>query len=439
MTRRQVRTQNLGDGIRVDHRSSCSAVHPRCTCPKSWAGRQQNGARAKRRTGFVGTFTEAKIAKGAEAADARRVGVAVTLAPPVEQATMPTLYEFARMLLSDPLARKPITTDRYADAYRLRIHPHLGYLRLDEITPRICRNWCDELVRREGDRICAKKAAKTLIWLLNEAIAEDHLTGNPALGMKFERRARAAVADGAPSAAAFAQKKPALNRPRYELLKSHAASVGVRELVMVRLTVEGTLRRNELLGLQWSGYDRINRTFAVLQGVTYAPSVGTATGDPKTKKSRRVIVLSRDLIDCIDLYRRTRQHGTEADNFVFPGYLRYANTVDPTKPLNPDTASDHLLALIRDSGLVDDHGKHYTDVIGLRGTGNSIAAAAGVPKPLRQAQMGHSGNDLNERVYTDVSEAPERFQFADVFEPREATLGEAVDQSGGSDGQVHLF
>lgn len=429
------RTQSVGHGIRVDHRSICRASHPRCNCPMSWWEPQIHGAR-KRRSGFVGTLTEAKAYKSAAKL---RSNAATPVEPRIADpgaAESPTLYEFAKARLGDTLARRQITTAGYECAYRIRIHPKLGAYRLDELAPALVREWCDELVRLEGDRVCALLAYKTLCLLLSEAVDEGLLTFNPAVGIKFRRRARQAVRAGAPSATQFAQRKPALNRPQYEQFKAYAATVGLRELVMVRLAVEGALRRNELLGLRWSGYDRAARTFAITEGVTYTAKTGTAACDPKTAKSNRLIVLSRDLCEVLDMYRATRPDGADDEHYVIAGFERYTRVPDPTRPLNPDAASKQTIALIRDAGLVDENGKHYTDMQGLRATGSSIADAAGVPRSIVEAQLGHSGQTTFERHYRDVDNAPERFLFADVFErpaDRDRTSIGSSDGGAGTD------
>ncbi|MCW2922112.1 MAG: site-specific integrase [Thermoleophilia bacterium] len=429
MTQGSPRTQSLGDGIRVDHRSTCGASYPRCECPKSWAGPQRNGVRAKRRTGFIGTFTEAKAEK---AADARRVVAGTPAVTPV-LAGMPTLFEFAQRCLSDRFApRRQISIDWYERPYRLRIHAHLGGLPLDRITFTEVRAWCDQLIEREGDRECAKDAFGTLRWLLGQAVAENLLSQNVAAGFPFDGRAASAVRQGAPSASDFRKKKPTLTREQYERVKDFAGSVALRELVMCRLVVEATLRRTELGGMKWSGFDPDARTFELTSGVTHTKTTGTVTGDLKTRTSSRFVVLGASLSRLLLDYRSVCVGGGEDNHFLFPGCLPYKRIPVPVRPACPRTLTGWICDLIRDAGVVDDEGQHYTDLQGLRATGASLAAAAGVPQALIQAQLGHRGASVYERHYLDVRLAPERFQFADVFDApanAEAEVAtESVDQ-----------
>lgn len=86
--------------------------------------------------------------------------------------------------------------------------------------------WADGVVSVHGTRDCAMFAHKTLKWLLNEVVDAGLITVNVAAGIKFSRRAQAAVRRGAPSARDFTKKKPALNREQYARLVAHAQTTG---------------------------------------------------------------------------------------------------------------------------------------------------------------------------------------------------------------------
>jgi len=366
----------------------------------SWAGPQLNGVRAKRRTGFIGNHTEAKAAK---AADAQQRPNATAEPHDSEVSVMPTLYEFARGRLADPLApRAQLGTDRYASAYKIRIHAALGAYRLNAITARRARDWCDELVRREGDRDCAMFAIGTLLWLLNEAVDEGLLVSNVAAGIKFRRRAKSAVLQGAPSAADYRHKKPTLTSEQYGTLKVYAATLDLVELVKVRMPTEGTLRRGELAALRWEGFDAEARTFGVSNGVTYTKTTGTVVGPLKNEPSYRVVVLSRDLRDLLVRYRAECVGGGLASHFLFPG-RRDGRSADPTSPQVPNSLTKRVCDLIQRAGIVAADGSHFTDLQGLRATGSSLADAAGVTQALIDAQMGHKGSTVYQRHYRDVS------------------------------------
>lgn len=354
----------------------------------SWWEPMRTGEPCRRRIGFVGTKAQAltQKMKAKVAAATAEPAAAVVLA-----SSVPTLYEFARDRLQDPLApRVQLTTDRYETAYRLRIHEHLGAYQLDELTPPMVRDWCDALARREGTRRSAEYAFRALHWLLNEAVDDGMIATNPAAGIRYAKRARAAVVrEGAPSAEDHARKKPALTRAQYEQLKSRTATRRLHDQVFIRLAVEGTLRRAELAALRWGGYDPEARTFEVTGGVTHTKTTGTVVGDPKNTNSVRTIVLSGDLCQLLDEYREECLGGGEPEHFLFAGRAPRSRRFDPLRPLNPRSVTDLACRLVQLAGLVDDAGKHLTDLQGLRATGSSIADAAGVPRSIVEAQLGH--------------------------------------------------
>lgn len=414
---RSPRTESIGSGIRVDHRASCSRKHPRCDCPKSWHERQTNGTR-KRRTGFVGTLTEAKAAKAA---------VTVPVQNDDEQDT-PTLWEFARTRLADECApQRQHTLDRYADAYRLRIHETLGAQPLDRLTAAVLREWCNALVKEYGDRRCAKYAYMTLHWLLNQAVSDGLISHNHASGLSFDGRAAKAVKGGAPSSSDLANKKPPLNGEQYDQLVRHVSTGRLADLVVVRVAVEGALRRAELGALRWEGFDAEERTFQICSGVTYTKTTGSVVGDTKTRKSNRNIVLSRDLCELLEAYREQAPGGGDAKHFLFPGFATGTRRLDPERPMSPYSLTNWIPRLLVEAKLVDESGKAITSLQGLRATGASLAEARGVPGAIVDAQLGHAGTSVRERHYSDLRTAPERFQFADAFERRD-TFEEKVDQ-----------
>lgn len=378
----------------------------------SWWYPVVSGEARRRRSGFVGTLTEARRAKAREAAPTAAVRSSV----PVATAS-PTLYEFAKGQIGDELApRSQHTTDRYETAYRLRIHGELGHYALTDLTTVVIRSWSDDLVRREGTRRCAEYAFRTLHWLLKSAVQEGLLDSNPASGVAFGGRAAAAVArTGAPASEDHERKKPALTREQYEEVKAHAASRGLQHLLLIRLATECALRRAELAALRRGGYDREARTFEVASGVTHTRTTGTVSGRLKTRTSRRVVVLSRDLCAVLDAYL-LECLASGPDDFLFPGRVQKTRRFDATRPMNPRTVTGRVCALITEAGVLDDAGKHLTDLQGLRATGASLADAAGIPRSIVEAQLGHAGRSVYERHYRDVSLAPERFLFADVFE-----------------------
>jgi integrase len=63
------------------------------------------------------------------------------------------------------------------------------------------------------------------------------------------------------------------------------------------------LRRSEILGLRWSDVDFDAGTVSVAQGRVVVPGVGTVTGDPKSKRSRRVLPMPSDILAALRAFK----------------------------------------------------------------------------------------------------------------------------------------
>ncbi|WP_244986694.1 site-specific integrase [Mycobacterium marinum] len=68
------------------------------------------------------------------------------------------------------------------------------------------------------------------------------------------------------------------------------------------LTLAG-LRRSEILGLRWSDVDFDASTVSVAQGRVVVPGVGTVTGDPKSKRSRRVLPMPAEIFAALRTFK----------------------------------------------------------------------------------------------------------------------------------------
>ncbi|WP_231748754.1 site-specific integrase [Mycobacterium sp. M26] len=68
------------------------------------------------------------------------------------------------------------------------------------------------------------------------------------------------------------------------------------------LTLAG-LRRSDVLGLRWSDVDFDAGTVSVAQGRVVVQGVGTVTGDPKSKRSRRAFPMTPEIFPALSTFR----------------------------------------------------------------------------------------------------------------------------------------
>jgi hypothetical protein len=273
----------------------------------SWFYSKQPDGRRPRRTGFVGTLTQARRAKAVELPPGRE-----DRAKQERRRDVPTLYEFTKERLGAAFTAGGQSRDRYENAYRLRIHDSLGAYFLDELTRKDIIEWWEALVAREGDRHCAAYARKTLRWLLRKAVDQEHIERSPAEGIDFADRAKLAVKNGAASKRNHANKRAPLTRDQYDTLKTRCAQVSLSDLLKVRLAVEGCMGRAELAGLRGAGFQPDRSVFGLTNGVTYARDTGLTLGDLKNDNRYREVVLADDLRDLIVRYFDERDNHARA-------------------------------------------------------------------------------------------------------------------------------
>lgn len=396
------RTESVGHGIRVDHRAKCRSTFPRCRCPMSWWEPQGDGTR-KRRTGFIGTLTDARAEKAASKLRSNATPPTPALGP----ASAPTLYHFAQARLSDRYAaRGQHAVDRYEAAYRLRIHAEFGARPLDAITVDDVEAWCDRLVGAEGNIRAVEYAFVTLRWLLNEAVRRRHITYNPCASIAYARRY------GRSHRKVPTDQKRALSAAEYERLKAAAQEEGVEAILRIRLAAEGALRRAELAGLRWRDLDAERCTLRIDEAVTYTKATGLVVGATKTRASTRTVGLPPDLFALLARYRAELAAEPEGEHFVFPGRLPRRRRRDPTSPITPRALTRWLRRLMERHGITTESGAALTTFHGLRRTGATLAIASPI---FVQKQLGHSSFAMTERSYVVLDDTDSHDHFAKAF------------------------
>ena len=101
------------------------------------------------------------------------------------EATTPTLDEYATTFLARIEKRRKFTTwEDYEISFRLRILPALGPRRLGDITRADVKAFAHDLQKAEKSARNIQKTLATLSSLFGEAIEDEHITVNPARGLK---------------------------------------------------------------------------------------------------------------------------------------------------------------------------------------------------------------------------------------------------------------
>ncbi|HHY39236.1 MAG TPA: site-specific integrase [Clostridia bacterium] len=163
------------------------------------------------------------------------------------------------------------------------------------------------------------------------------------------------------------------------------------------LTVACTgLRAGEALGLQWKDIDfKENRIF-VSRALQKLPGQDYSLREPKTKKSRRAVVIPPELTEVLREHRKRSleerlQHG--------PGYEDWGLVFHRPdgRPCNPSVIYRRFKKLVRGAGVTD------VNLHGLRHTHSTHLMMLGVPPRVVQERLGHSSVNLTLDTYSHVS------------------------------------
>jgi site-specific DNA-methyltransferase (adenine-specific) len=391
---RGARVQNIGDGIRRDHRLSCQSS--RCDCPYTfWKPRIATAPRQRARV--FGTLDDARRAKRQAETTARdfRRTRSNQLAG-IEK--MPTLNDWYTQLLDAEWSHvRPGTLDRRRIDYQHRLRDTLGSKRLDQITFPIVRSWLEAAITKEGNRRCVQAAHETLEAMLAIAVQHDLLPDNTAKRVHYP-------VDGMQR-----REQHALTKPEYGRLLD--ACRDVSERTFVRVLCEAGLRRSEAVALRIDDL-LLDDGLIYIQRRAYRCHDGTVDIDtPKSGKARYAAV-NASLV--AELREHVAGRGTDSQAPVWTRCNRYTDW--RAEPLTGAAAYKLLKRIARHAGLeLPQDGRSVSPHV-MRATGASLAVAAGVPEHIAARQLGHARAATTRKHYLRLPVIEPLRQIGAVFE-----------------------
>lgn len=208
------------------------------------------------------------------------------------------LSEFGELWWDDHVMVKlqRATQLNYAQVWNLHVLPHLGQMKLRDITPRVIEKWRADLERDGLGKATVKKSMNVLQSCLQRAVIWDEITKNP---VKEIRK---------PSGKREREIRPVTPEEIEGIRKHLISEKKYRDATLVSVLAYSGLRPGEALGLTWEHIR--NNTILVEQTVTQ----GKIKNETKTGKSRSVKLLPALRHDLMEW--RLRSEASEG--LIFP-------------------------------------------------------------------------------------------------------------------------
>ena len=310
---------------------------------------------------------------------------------PYQKPSTLRLADYLRDWLKSRMKLKPKTLQGYGINIEKHIIPHLGGLRVRELSPVQVQQCYAELLASGLSTSTVNRIHVTLHSALDQAVKWGIVKINPA----------------------DAVDKPRDRRPQVAVLPTESLSLFIEKAKLsaaadvILLALYTGCRRGELLALRWDkvdlarGYIHIDRGLTRIKGKTYVET-------PKTSSSRRAIPLLPDARAIVE-----RLSANSMSEYVL--------CRDDGRPLDPDTVSHQFKRVANAAGLSG------LQLKTMRHTFATYLLQAGVHIKVVQELLGHASIATTGNIYSHVAPV---MQEQAVAKLQKAIDGELWHQNG---------
>lgn len=290
---------------------------------------------------------------------------------------------------------KPNTARSYRDAVRLYLKPHLGKLPLENLRPTDVEGLISKLRRSGKSPALMGYALRVLKMALKQAVIWQLVPNNVAWGIKAPKKEdRDLHCWTEQQAARFLR-----------LAKDH------RLYAAFYLALATGMRRGEILGLRWRDIDwerqrltirnhlvenRLPGTEGKLhRGQPTVSAIQVTLQTPKTRKSRRVVILSPGTVARLREHQQRQQQEREV---LGPDWQDqdFVSANEFGEPTAPRTLYGWYQELVAEAGLP------YLRFHDLRHTAASLMIQRGLSPKVVSDRLGHTDIAFTMRVYAHL-------------------------------------
>lgn len=301
------------------------------------------------------------------------------------------------------------TWQGYECLIRLHARPHLGNLPLSEISPLHLQRLYGSLLSDPNRRLSGGTVLNlhlVLTQALSQAVRWGYLSSNPAAGAQPPRPRRGELVT--------------VDIRLCERILE--ATMGKRLECPVAIAIATGMRRGEILGLRWSDLDDEYTVAHVRRSIQPTRS-GLVFENPKTKRSRRAVVLPAFLHGFLQRQREDQDHRRAQAQTTWRENNLVIDRGDGS-PVNPDTLSSGFTGILRRSGLP--HVRFHD----LRHAHATLMLQQGVHPKIVSERLGHASVGITLDTYSHVLPAMQQeaaAAFDELFAPRPRQRPEGGD------------
>jgi integrase len=286
-----------------------------------------------------------------------------------------------------PSKEKNIKASTYASYTHIvnsHIIPHLGSIRLEELTPRRVEGFYGDLKAGKGSpRPLSPKTIGNVAGVLQTALRDAVRWGLLAMNPISEARRPASRT-----------REMKAWEPE-ELAAFVEASRIDRQGPIWHLAATTGLRRGEILGLRWSDIDLDHGTITVRNTRVRAGDL-IVEESPKTAKSRRTISIDKQTVEALRRLKVQQAQHKLAHGDIWQNDENYIAIEEDGQPTHPHTFSVRFRRLVHRAGLptIRFHDLRHSYVVAAR--------RAKIDTKTISERIGHADTSVTLRVYDHV-------------------------------------
>ncbi len=287
---------------------------------------------------------------------------------------------------------RPRTFRRYSEYVRLHIVPALGEVRLTSLDARQIQLLYSEKIAQGLSPMSVLHIHRVLRSALGQAERWGLVTTNAAQLADAPRPERVEMTTLSPEEA------------RRFLL----ATSGDRLEALYVLAVTTGMRQGELLGLRWHDVDLEQRSIRITGSLQYVPGKGLTVTTPKTRRSRRHVLLSEIATDALEQHQtmqcmeRTNSATWDDNDLVFPNRIG--------RPMYATNMLSRSFAVVLESAGLPRIRFHD-----LRHTAATLLLGKGIHPKVVSEMLGHANTSMTLDVYSHATPTMQR-QAATAFD-----------------------